>query len=509
MSFIRKVSATIIALTFASSLVIAEEAKRPPNIVVILADDLGYGDIHALNPERSKIPTPRMDALAGEGMTFTDAHGSSAVCTPTRYGLLTGRYNWRSRLQSSVLPPYAKPLIAADRLTMPEMLRRAGYTTACFGKWHLGWNWPAGKDQADFIEPLGGGPTALGFDRYFGVDVPNYPPYCFIEGDHTVGIPSVPLAKSSVGRLLASNSGIALPDWKLEAVLPTITEKTCEFIRAEAKGGKPFFVYFTLTSPHTPLVPNQEWKGKSGLGDYADLVMETDAMIGKVLDTLRDAGAGENTIVALASDNGFAHYSGSKALEAKGHFPSADRRGYKSDAWDGGHRVPFMIRWPGKVAAASRSGQMVCLNDLMATFASITGTTLPENAAVDSVSLLPLLEGRDQAVRDTLVHHSIDGKFAIREGKWKLVLCPGSGGWSDGPKAPALQLYDMDADAGEKTNLEAKHPEIVERLTAKLVKIVDDGRSTPGPKQRNDVAVDIYKKTAARPAAASPKPSKQ
>jgi arylsulfatase A-like enzyme len=487
-------SSALVTIAAAATLSVSNvHAASKPNIVIILADDLGYGDIHALNPERGRIPTPRLDGLARESMTFTDAHGSSAVCTPTRYGLLTGRYNWRSKLQKSVLPPYAPPLIAPGRLTLPEMLGKKGYVTACFGKWHLGWNWPDGKDRADFTKPLGGGPTALGFDHFFGVDVPNYPPYCFIQDDHTVGIPSVPLPEASVGRVLASTSGMSIPGWKLEEVLPTITDKTCEFIRTRSKDSKPFFVYFSLTSPHTPLVPLPEWKGKSGLGDYADWVMQTDAMVGKVLDSLREAGAEQDTIVAFTSDNGFAPYAGAESLEAKGHFPSGDRRGYKSDAWDGGHRVPLMIRWPGKVAAASHCGQMVCLNDFMATFADIDGATLPEDAAEDSMSLLPLLHGRDQAVRDTLVHHSINGNFAIREGMWKLILCPGSGGWSGGPESPAVQLYDLSQDAAEKTNLEAKHPEIVRRLTAKLEKIVADGRSTPGPEQKNDVEVDLYK----------------
>ena len=467
-----------------------------PNIVVILADDLGYGDVHALNPVHGKIPTPCMDKLAAEGMAFTDAHSSSAVCTPTRYGLLTGRYNWRSRLQRGVLVPYDAPLIAKERLTFPEMLRNQGYTTACIGKWHLGWNWPGKKDQTDFTKPVGGGPIEHGFDLYFGVDVPNYPPYCFIEGERTVGIPSLPLPDACFKKHLASNRGIAMPGWKLEAILPTLTDKACAFIHETAKGDKPYFLYLPLTAPHTPMAVTNEWQGKSGLGIYADFVMETDAMIGRVLDAVEKSGLADTTLVILASDNGCSPIANIPHLEAKGHFPSADRRGYKSDAWDGGHRVPLLIRWPGHIKAGASCGQLACLNDLMATCAEINGVNLPENAGEDSVSLLPLLRGGDFPVRVTLIHHSINGQFAIRQGKSKLILCPGSGGWSKPNDAevrktniPAVQLYDMAADPGEKNNLQAKHPDLVRDMTDKLRKIIADGRSTPGMKLKNDVPI--------------------
>ncbi len=474
----------------------AGAADQKPNIVFILADDLGYGDVHCLNPSRGKIATPSIDKLATQGMAFTDAHGSSAVCTPTRYGILTGRYNWRSHLASGVLGPYGAPLIDKDRLTVPAFLKQQGYATACIGKWHLGWTWPAGHD---WIKPITDGPTTRGFDYYFGTDVPNYPPYCFIENDHAVGIPTEPLPKALLGSHLASKAGPAVPGWKLEAILPTLADKACDFIGKQAKAGKPFFLYMPLTAPHTPIAVIQEWKDKSGLGRYADFVMETDAMIGRVIEAVDKSGVADNTIVIVTSDNGCAPYIGVAELEAKGHFPSADRRGYKADAWDGGHHIPFIARWPGNVKPGTQTNQMICLNDLMATCAEILGAKLPDTAGEDSVSILPLLRGSDQPTREFLVHHSISGKFAIRDGNWKLLLCPGSGGWGS-PKddaalksgLPAVQLYDLSKDIGEKKNLQAEHPEIVAKLTKQLEKFVADGRSTPGSPQKNDRVINIH-----------------
>ena len=484
----------LIALLVAPLLPLFAVAADRPNIVFILADDLGYGDVHCLNPERGKIATPNIDRLATQGITFTDAHSSSAVCTPTRYGILTGRYNWRSRLQHGVLGAYGTPLIPSTRLTVPALLKQHGYATGCVGKWHLGWDWPKQGKKLDFARALTGGPTAVGFDYYFGTDVPNYPPYCFIENDRTVGIPSEPLPKRLLENHLAYIAGPALPGWKLEEILPAITGKACDFIQQQAKAKKPFFLYFPLTSPHTPLAPTKEWQGKSGLGRYADFVMETDAMIGRVLDTIDKSGAGGNTLVIVTSDNGCAPYIGVSEMEAKGHFPSAQFRGYKSDAWDGGHHIPFIARWPGTIKPGTHCPQVVCLNDLMATCAEILGTNLPDTDGEDSISILPLLRGEDRPTRANVVHHSIQGKFAIREGRWKLILCAGSGGWSKGGGTEPVQLYDMTADIGERKNLQAEHPDIVARLTKKLEKIVADGRSTPGPNQQNDVVVDIYKK---------------
>lgn len=468
------------------------KAETPPNIIFILADDLGYGDVHALNPKRGKIATPCLDRMAAQGMAFTDAHSSSSVCTPSRYGLLTGRYDWRTQLQHGVLNGESKPLIAANRLTVAGMLKQKGYATACIGKWHLGMDMPKPLTKPDGT--IADGPITRGFDHYFGISASlDMPPYAFIEQDRFTKLPTAKLAAGDHFR-----AGPGAPGFKTEDVLPTLVAHSKAWIVDHKK--EPFFLYMPLNSPHTPIVPTAAWRGKSGLGAYGDFVMETDWAIGEVLNAVDASGLGENTLVIVSSDNGCSPHAKVDELEHKGHFPSANLRGYKSDAWDGGHRVPFIARWPSQVKPDSHCDQMVCLNDFMATCADMAGAKVPETAAVDSVSLLPLLKGSDKPVRDTLVHHSIYGNFAIRDGQWKLVLCPGSGGWSapsemqaEKKGLPAMQLYDMRQDVGERKNLQAQHPEIVARLKAELERIVADGRSTPGPKQANDVPVKIIK----------------
>jgi arylsulfatase A len=479
-----------------------------PNIVLILADDLGFGDVHFLNPERGKLPTPNIDRLATEGMSFTDAHSGSAVCSPTRYGILTGRYAWRSRLQKSVLGPYDSPLIDTGRFTLPAMLKASGYETACIGKWHLGWNWPKVDGKRAFDRPLSGGPTELGFQTYFGVDVPNYPPYCFIENARTVGIPSIPKPKSIYG-----TAGEMLPGWRLDAILPELEKRACDFVRQSARDRKPYFLYLPLTSPHTPLAVDKAWRGKSGFGLYGDWVMQTDDVVGKVLAAVDASGGRDNTLVLFTSDNGCAPYIGLdseaentrmgrvKELEDKGHFPSAGYRGYKSDIWEGGHRVPFVARWPGAVKPGTRNAQTICLTDILATCAEVVNAQVPAAAAGDSESFLSALHGKAyKPKRAAIVHHSIGGQFAIRQGKWKLALCAGSGGWTEPTEVhaaekslPPVQLYNLDSDPAERNNLSSQCPAIVSRLTRMMEQYVKDGRSTPGPKLRNDVAVEIHK----------------
>jgi len=467
-----------------------------PNIVLILADDLGYGDVQCLNPKWGKIPTPNIDRLAAQGMTFTDAHSNSSVCTPTRYGLLTGRYSWRTRLQEGVLPNTRQPLIAKDRLTLAGMFKKLGYDTGAVGKWHLGWNCRYKADGSlDPTQPIGEGPITRGFDWYFGT---LFDPGCFMENDRLIGAES--LIRAEKGKCAFART--AVPDWQDEDMLPTFTNKAREYIRRQAGKKRPFFLYLAMTSPHWPIVPTPQWRGKSGLGAYGDFVMETDAMVGRDLAAVEETGIADNTLVLFTSDNGCTPgHNVASGMEKQGHYPSANMRGHKSDAWDGGHRIPLMVRWPGMVKPGSACGQLVCLNDLMATFAAATDFALPHDAAEDSVNFLSLLQGGHQPTRSALVHHSIAGKFAIRDGQWKLILCPGSGGWSAPKdaatrkqKRPAVQLFNMDADIGERQNLQAQHPEIVQRLTAELRQIVEDGRSTPGPKQKNDAAVDIFKK---------------
>jgi len=511
-----------------------------PNIVIIYADDLGYGDVQCYNPVKGKIQTPYMDQLAKEGMLFTDAHSSSAVCSPSRYTILTGRYHWRSRLQKGIVGLWGTPLISKERLTIGGLAKQKGYHTACIGKWHLGWDWPIPDEKKDLFRPkeknvkatkehqeawkevfsqeIPGGPTAVGFDEYFGTDVPNWPPFCFIKNDHTVGIPDEFGAGNLFGRNQASNQGPSIENWKLENVLPALSDKSVDLIHRMAESTDPFLLYMPLTSPHTPLSVNKEWKGKSGLALYADLVMETDAVVGHVLDALEKTGKEDNTILIFTSDNGCAPYIGNTTMEEardttfrswpwkrdkrdqmpvvemekKGHFPSGPLRGYKSDVWEGGHRVPFIVKWPGKVKPGSISSQLVHQADIMATIAEILELKLPPNAGEDSFSFLSILKSDDQAIRENAVSTSISGYPSLRSGSWKLILGKGSCGWSPGGDSEPVQLYNLDNDIGETNNLAGEFPERVSEMKSLMEKIITDGRSSQGPKQQNDVDVIRY-----------------
>jgi arylsulfatase A-like enzyme len=490
---------TILCLP-ATRVMSAAESTRP-NIVYILADDLGYGDVQALNPTRGKIKTPYLDRLAAQGMTFTDAHSGSSVCTPTRYGLLTGRYAWRSRLQKGVLDGSDDPpLIAADRLTVPALLKQHGYTTAAIGKWHLGFlserptspttaapAAPTKKSKmGDAGLPVGsriiGGPITRGFDYFWGCSN----------------------ARTMSGLIENDRVIESLPPIQM---LPRLERQAVNYVAehaAAAKAGKPFFLYVPLTSPHTPILPTPEWQGNSGLGAYGDFVMQTDAVVGKILAALDEHGLATNTLVIFTADNGCSPQADTPALEKQGHFASAEFRGYKADIWEGGHRVPFLARWPDKIKSASTSSQLICHVDLLATCAEILGTKLPANAGEDSVSIVPALLGTDRApLREAVVHHSIQGMFSLRQGPWKLELCPGSGGWAAplDPAArkaglPEIQLYNLAADPAESKNVHVENPAVVTRLTALLQRYVADGRSTPGPRQTNDVPIDLLKTKA-------------
>ena len=496
-------------------------AADKPNIVYVLCDDLGYGDLRCLNPN-GKIATPNMDRLAAAGMIFTDAHSSSAVCTPTRYGILTGRYNWRSRLQSGVLGGMSPRLIEPGRLTVPELLRQHGYHTACVGKWHLGMDWTLkpgaagfgdtierGEDgwRVDFAQPIRNGPNSVGFDYYFGISASlDMVPYTFIENDRVTAPPTVdkdfPLMLGRDGG--KTRRGPAAADFDAADVLPTLTRKAIEYIGRrsdEARRGNPFFLYLPLASPHTPILPTHEWQGKSGLNPYADFVMQTDWSIGEVMNALDRHGLTDSTLFILTSDNGCSPQADFPALLAKGHNPSYVFRGHKADIFDGGHRIPFIARWPGKIKPATTSDLIVCLTDLMATCGEILGAKLPHGAGEDSISMLPALVGATGGPRrDAIVHHSINGSFSIRRDNWKLELCRDSGGWSAprpaSPEArdlPPVQLYDLTNDIAEQKNLQDKHRDIVDQLTKLLDGYVAGGRSTPGTPQKNTVAVDIWK----------------
>ena len=483
-----------------------------PNVVLIYADDLGYGDVQCYNRDRGKIATPNIDRLASQGMKFTDAHSSSGVCSPSRYTILTGRYHWRSRLQSGIVGLWGPPLITSDRLTIGSLAKQKGYDTVAVGKWHLGWNWGIPTDQTTnfkarpktgivsretrsvwkevFSRPIKGGPTAVGFDEYFGTDVPNWPPYCFIENERTVGIPSVYLPKRLLGNNQASQQGPALEDWTLEPILPALGNRAEKFIQSRAGIEKPFLMYMPLTSPHTPLSVNQAWRGKSKLGLYADFVMETDAIVGQVIQAIDSAGLSANTLVLFTSDNGCAPYIGVTDLEKKGHYPSGPLRGYKADAWEGGHRVPFIVRWPDRVKPSTECGHLVHQADVLATLAAIFGTPLAADQGEDSFSLMPLLDGHDTVIRTTSVSCSIRGIPSLRDGQWKYIAAPGSGGWGKGgDQSQPLQLYDLENDLEERLNLAAERPEQLNAMVDLLEKVISEGRSTPGPNQPNDVPV--------------------
>ncbi len=474
-----------------------EQATQKPNIIFIFADDMGYGDVSALN-ENSKIQTEHLDRLANEGVVFTDAHSSSSVSTPSRYSLLTGRYNWRSDMKKGVLEGYSKPLIRPDRRTMAQVLGEAGYATACIGKWHLGWNWDnidEGIDQVDFSKPITEGPTTRGFDYFYGISASlDMPPYVYVENDMPTAVPDR-VTKNYV-KFSWWREGPTAPDFEHVQVLPNLIDKAAEYIREKAQSDQPFFLYLPLPAPHTPILPTEEYQGKSGLNLYGDFVLMVDDMVGKIMDTLDEAGIGDNTILVFSTDNGCSPEADFPDLQSKGHYPSYIYRGHKADLFDGGHRIPCLLRWRGQVEP-HEVNQTVCLTDFYATFAALVGYELQDNEGEDSYNILPLLLDTKEVspIREATVHHSINGDFTIRQGKWKLLLSPSSGGWSY-PKPgqddeviktlPIVQLYDMDEDPGETKNLCDDYPEVVGDLRELMMKYVRDGRSTPGAPQKND-----------------------
>ncbi len=486
---------------------LAEDVRAgKPNIVYILADDLGYGDLGCYNAD-SKIPTPNLDRLAKQGMRFTDAHSGSSVCTPTRYGILTGQYAWRSRMKRGVLGPWAKPLIDADRMTVASLLKKQGYRTGAIGKWHLGWTWPTkdGKppvsnlknrlSNVDFEKPIADGPTTRGFDYYFGVDVPNFPPYVFVENDRTMGIPSVP----DTGRAELFNiPGPMLPGWRLVDILPALTRRAVSWVEEAAKEDEPFFLYFPLTSPHYPVIPAPEFRGKSKAGEFGDFVVQTDWTVGQVLDALDRAGVADNTLVIFTSDNG-PEISGEvnpgayDRIQQYHHYSMGPLRGAKRDIWEGGHRVPFLVRWPGHVEAGSESAETICHVDFLATVAALLGEKLPAHAGEDSVNILPVVLGekQDRPVREAVVHHSFSGKFAIRKGDWVLIDAVsgddnrkrGEPPWFKEERGYVKdnqpgELFNVREDLSERKNHFAERPEIVRELKELLERYQREGRST-------------------------------
>ena len=471
-----------------------EMEKNNPNIIFIFADDMGYGDLNCQNPY-SMIPTPNLDHLASQGMRFTDAHTASSVCTPSRYGLLTGRYCWRTRLKSGVLWSWGKPLIEDHRLTIGGMLQKAGYHTACIGKWHLGWDWRTADDkpvdesnctEIDYTMPIAEGPTTRGFDYYWGDDVISFPPFAYIKNDKLIKVPTVQKTPGDWG---TGDGGAMTDDYRIENVLPDLTEKAIEYIHDRAKSERPFFLYFPLNAPHGPIAPSEEFQGSTKAGPYGDLVHQIDAVVGQLIEALEKEGVIDNTLIIFSSDNGSPARSGEghcgevgSFIERNGYSPNWPWRGLKADVWEAGHRVPFIVKWAGQVPAGHVSDEPICLTDFMATVADIIGVDLPENAAEDSYSLLPILKGEklNKPLREAIIHHSGNGLFAVRQGEWKLILGLGAGGFSGKwIKSETGQLYDLKKDPEEKNNVYSKHPELVKKMTALLEQYKETGRSAP------------------------------
>ena len=482
------------------------ETNSHPNVVFVLADDLGIGDVSPTNPQ-CKIKTPNLQKMAEQGLTFLDAHSPSSVCTPTRYGLLTGRYNWRSRLAKGVLGGSSKHLIPAERETVAHLLHRAGYHSKMIGKWHLGWDWVKnkvdGKEKIDFTKPVANGPNINGFDNYYGhCGSLDMAPYVWVD---TGKITAIPTRESGVkrkdNRYGWYRKGPISPDFKIDEVLPHLFKKGIEYVNdraPEAKSGKPFFLYLPLPAPHTPIVPVPPFKGASKINPYADFVMQVDHHMGELLEAIKAAGIEDNTIVFFSSDNGCSPEGNFEKLQEHGHDPSAGFRGHKADIYEGGHRVPMIVRWPGKIKPGRTTKTLACLTDFYATMREITEQPAIEKGGEDSYSLLPVFNGDDQGQRKSLVSHSIGGYFSIREGDWKLCLSAGSGGWSHPAeekakelKLPKLQLYNLKSDPGEQTNLHEKHPEKVEMLTQLLQDQIKNGRCTPGKPVPNDREVEL------------------
>ncbi|VGO19226.1 sulfatase family protein [Pontiella sulfatireligans] len=481
----------ILLLTVAMASVAVHAGK--PNIVFILADDMGVGDVSGLNPD-AKLSTPNLDSLIQKGMHFTDAHTSSAVCTPTRYGLMTGRYNWRSELKFKVVNGYGRAVIAPDRDTVADLLKRNGYKTAMIGKWHLGLNWklkdgsgisdwrPEGiEDQVDFTQPFSGGPIDCGFDWYYGINASlDFPPYTFLENDHVTKVPTElrPKQGSKENKQIMMRSGLQVEGFRPELVLKHFTEKAVAFI-AEQKADNPFFLYLPLNAPHTPVLPRDEFKGSSECGIYGDFIQEIDWAVGQVLQALEKQGLLENTLLVFTADNGASNASFSPNQEKEfNHKPSYIYKGRKGSLDEGGHRVPYIVHWPAAVKPDSRCDMACCLNDLYATCAELVGETVAENAGEDSFSMMPLLKGQSRGYeRNGLVHHDLAGRFALRDGRWKLQFHRFERKYG---------LYDMENDPEQENNLYAAHPEIVKQLETKLTQLVMKGRSSLGTPQKND-----------------------
>lgn len=485
----------------ASPLQSAEVSTSKPNIVILYADDLGYGDLGVQNAE-STIPTPNLDQLAREGTRFTDAHSSSGICSPSRYAMLTGRFHWRKF--HGIVNSFGPPAIDDAELTLPELLKSEGYRTACIGKWHLGWDWDAirkpgarpdpktgfAPDAFDWSRAIPGGPLAHGFDYYFGDDVPNFPPYAWIENDRVLTAPTKPLTitpKTGEGNWEA-RPGPMVADWDFYAVVPRLTERTVEWIGEQRGKDGPFFLYVPFNSPHAPIVPTEDFRGRSEAGGYGDFVAQTDDNVGRILRALAENGFAVNTLVVFTSDNGPERYAYPR-IRNFGHRSAGPLRGLKRDLWEGGHRVPFLVRWPGKVQAGTVSDELVSQVDLMATIAAAANAKLPDDSAHDSYNLLPVWTEGQPSPRRSIVHNTNRDGYAIRHDDWLLVDAKSGGisqvpGWFDREFEYAKnehpgELYDLSQDIGQRHNLYGEQPEKLTELMSLLRQIRQKGQVRP------------------------------
>ncbi|OON93222.1 MAG: arylsulfatase [Candidatus Epulonipiscioides saccharophilum] len=474
---------------------------KKPNIVYILADDMGYGDVLKYN-ENCKINTVNLDKMCDAGLRFTDAHTTSAVCTPSRYGILTGRYNWRSKLKSEVLGGYSEPLIEEETKTIGQLLQDEGYQTACIGKWHLGMSFAKTDDfvekpgfktcnGVDYSAIIEGGPNTRGFDYFYGIAASlDMPPYIYIEDNRFTDQEPFEVTAGIPGRKGAWwRSGPTGKNFVHENVLDDLCDKVLEKI--EEYKENPFFIYFPLTAPHGPILPSQEFIGKSNTNFYGDFVLHCDDVVGRVMQKLTELNIADDTILVFTTDNGCSPIADFEELHALGHYPSYVFRGHKADVYEGGHRVPYIIKWPNGIKAGSVTDKTVCLSDFFATVADLLDYQITPSMCVDSFSNLPLWNNEDVNIRESVIHQSCDGSLALRKGDFKLIMCSTGGGWGK-VKAlemyegmPDFQLYNLKDDISERKNLVNEHPEIFDAMKKELIKLVLNGRSTPGEPQHN------------------------
>lgn len=482
-----------------------ESAPASPNIIIILADDMGYGDIQAYNPS-SNIATPNLNSLAEEGMKFTDAHTNSSVCTPTRYGLVTGRYAWRSRLKKHVLSGYSDHLIDTSQETIASLLKKKGYNTAVVGKWHLGVDYPwksgvppkgvdglnyCAEDEIDYEKPVNNGPNELGFDYSFLVPGSlDMSPYVYLENGKATAIPDSISPKVSFPAY--TRRGEIAPDFTHKTALDKLTEKAVEYIEVQSNNKKPFMLYFPLTGPHKPALVAERFVGKSGYGPYGDLVMQVDWTVGQVLKALKDNGIEDNTLVMYTSDNGSYMYRIDEDRpdhvddeRVQGYHVNRRQsnfiwRGTKADIYDGGHRIPFMAKWPRSIKKGTSNSSTICITDIIATISEIQGIELEKDAGPDSYSILSLLKGGEDFHRPPVIHHSVNGTFSIRHGKWKMIFSDGSGGRQQPVSKPFIepyQLYNMEQDPSESENVLNENEDVAEILSDYLTQIQENGTS--------------------------------